>query len=312
MMIEILYAGNADSWDEYSAALKSSFDAVGLKYNLTNEAQAPESVDYIVYAPNGPLTDFTPFQNTKLVQSLWAGVEVPTANKTLNQPLARMVEPGLTLGMADYVLGHVLRHHLGTDFFATAKPGEWHEGKVPPLAADRVVGVLGLGSLGMFCAGKLAEFGFPTCGWSRSPKAHSNVKCYHGDDGLISVLERSEILVLLLPNTAQTTGVINAGSIANMRDGVAIINPGRGPLIDDDALLAALDSGKVSGATLDVFNVEPLPVDHRYWTHPSVLVTPHIASATRTKTACDVVAQNILRGENGEPYLHLVDKAAGY
>tara|TARA_R110002094_G_scaffold37896_6_gene50704 strand:+ start:3788 stop:4726 length:939 start_codon:yes stop_codon:yes gene_type:complete len=312
MMINIFYAGNPDAWDEYEPNLRGSFDAVGLDFYLSNNAQVPEEVDYIVYAPNGALTDFTPYTNIKLVQNLWAGVEVPTANKTLTQPLARMVEPGLTLGMADYVVGHVLRHHLGTDMFAAAKPGEWHEDLVPPLAMDRVVGVLGLGALGMYSAGKLAEFGFKTCGWSRSQKSHPSVDCHCGDDGLDAVLQGSDILVLLLPNTAQTTGLINAETIAKMRDGVTIVNPGRGPLIDDDALLAALDTGKVSGATLDVFNVEPLPADHRYWTHPSVLVTPHIASATRTKTACDVVAQNILRGEKGQPFLHLVDMAAGY
>lgn len=311
-MIEIFYAGNTDAWGDYEPALRKSCDALGLDYHLSNTAQSPENIDYIVYDPNGPLTDFTPFTKVKLVQNLWAGVEVPTANKTLTQPLARMVEPGLTLGMADYVMGHVLRHHLGTDFFANVKPGDWFEGKVPPLAMNRVVGVLGLGELGMFCAEKLAEFGFKTCGWSRTQKTHTLVKCYSGEDGFNTVIAQSDFLVLLLPNTAQTAGVINAQSIAKMRDGVAIVNPGRGPLIDDDALLAALDSGKVSGATLDVFNTEPLPADHSYWTHPSVLVTPHIASATRTETACNVVAQNILRGENGEPFLHLVDMDAGY
>jgi glyoxylate/hydroxypyruvate reductase A len=311
-MLNILYAGNPADWDEYRAQLRISFEKAGFDYNLSHAISDPKDVDYIIYSPNGGLDDFTPYVNAKLVQSLWAGVEVPTANKTLTQPLARMVEPGLSLGMADYVMGHVLRHHLGTDHFAAAKPGEWNEGLVPPLAQDRMIGILGLGALGMFCAHKLADFGFQTCGWSRTLKSDERVECFSGDDGLQTVLEQSDILVLLLPNTTGTHHLINAKTISKMRDGVAIVNPGRGPLIDDSALLAALDSGKVSGATLDVFDVEPLPADHPYWVHPSVLVTPHIASATRTNTACDIVAENIHRGQAGEPFLNIVDMKAGY
>jgi len=311
-MINILYAGRADQWEEYEPALRKSLDASDLEYNLSYDAEDPESIDYIVYAPNGPLTDFTPFTNVKLVQNLWAGVEVPTANKTLTQPLARMVEPGLTLGMADYVMGHVLRHHLDSDTFAKAAAGEWLEGHTPPLAQDRRVGILGVGELGMFCGRKLADFGFQVSGWSRTLKRDDQVECFSGPDGLNTVLETSEILLLLLPNTEQTHHLINENSLTKMRDGVAIINPGRGPLIDDTALLAALDSGKVSGATLDVFATEPLPQNHPYWTHPNVLVTPHIASVTRTNTACDVVAENIALGEAGKPFKFLVDKQAGY
>jgi glyoxylate/hydroxypyruvate reductase A len=311
-MINILYAGREDQWGEYGESLRASFDKIGLKYRLVLEAKAPEKIDYIIYAPNGGLADFTPFTNAKLVQNLWAGVEVPTANQTLTQSLARMVEPGLSLGMADYVMGHVLRHHLGTDSFANAKPGEWLEELIPPLASNRTVGILGLGELGMFCAHKLADYGFQTLGWSRSQKQCDKVQCHSGLVGLEAVLKESEILVLLLPNTADTSELINAETISKMRDDVAIINPGRGTLIDDRALLAALDSGKISGATLDVFHIEPLPSDHPFWTHPSVLVTPHIASATRTNTACDVVAENIRRGEAGEPFLYLVDRTAGY
>lgn len=311
-MVNVFYAGKSDEWPEYQSELNRAFSDVGLQVNLSNTANDPKSVDYIIYAPNGPLTDFTPFTNVKLVQNLWAGVEVPTANKTLLQPLARMVEPGLTLGMADYVMGHVLRHHLGTDHFANATAGEWHEELIPPLAQDRTVGILGLGALGMFCAQKLVDFGFPTCGWSRTQKSDERVTCKSGDEGLKDVFAQSDILVLLLPNTPGTKNIINAQTINMMKDNAAIINPGRGQLIEDDALLAALDRGKLSGATLDVFHTEPLPKEHRYWTHPKVLVTPHIASATRTNTACDVVSQNIQRGELGQPFLHLVDKQAGY
>ena len=97
-----------------------------------------------------------------------------------------------------------------------------------------------------------------------------------------------------------------------MPTGAVIINPGRGPLIDDDALLAALDTDQISAATLDTFRIEPLPTDHPYWAHPKVTVTPHIASETRPKYSALTIAENIRRGEAGEPFLHLVNRSLGY
>ena len=136
--------------------------------------------------------------------------------------------------------------------------------------------------------------------------------CHHGDAGLRDVLARSDILVLLLPLTSATENVLNAKMLALMPRGAILLNPGRGPLIDDDALLAALGTGQIAQATLDVFRTEPLPADHPYWAHPQVTVTPHIASETRPQTASTVIAQNIRRAESGQPLLHLVDRSAGY
>ena len=123
---------------------------------------------------------------------------------------------------------------------------------------------------------------------------------------------RADLLILLLPRTAETENLLNADRLALMPEGAVIINPGRGPLIDDDALIAALDAGRIAHATLDVFRVEPLPPDHPFWAHPKVTVTPHIAADTRADSAAKVVAENIRRGEAGEPFLHLVDRARGY
>jgi glyoxylate/hydroxypyruvate reductase A len=138
------------------------------------------------------------------------------------------------------------------------------------------------------------------------------VETAHGDDGLDAVLTRAEIVVLLLPDTPATENVLNDRTLALLPEGAAVVNPGRGPLIDDDALLAALDAGQIGHATLDVFRTEPLPPDHPYWAHPKVTVTPHIASETRPASAARVIAENIRRGEAGEPFLHLVDRKAGY
>ena len=126
------------------------------------------------------------------------------------------------------------------------------------------------------------------------------------------MLSRAEILVLLLPLTAATENILSTETLALLPKGATLINPGRGALIDDAALLAALDSGQIGQATLDVFRTEPLPADHPYWHHPKVTVTPHIASATRPESAAEAIAENIRRSEAGETLLHLVDRSAGY
>ena len=308
----VLFSAPAQSWSDYETRLNALFSERKLDVELLQTSDNPEAVDYIIFAPNGPIQDFRPYKNVKLIQSLWAGVEIALQNKTLTQPLARMVDPGMSAGMADYVLGHVMYHHLGIAAHAAAKPNEWLQDTAAPLAQSRTVGFLGIGALGLYCAHAVAKQGFKTVGWSRTLKTDDVVQCYCGEDGLRGTLAQSDIVVLLLPDTAGTEHVINAETIAHMKDGAAIINPGRGPLINDAALLKALDSGKLSGATLDAFRVEPLPQNDPYWVHPKVLVTPHIASETRPETAAIIVADNILRGENSEPFLHLVDRKLGY
>lgn len=310
-MIEILFAAGPERWAEYETPLRDALDGHGLDYRLSCEA-APGSVDYIVYAPDSQVRDFTPYTRLKAVLSLWAGVEKITGNETLRVPLARMVDDeGLTTGMVEYVAGHVLRHHLGMDAYIVNPGHEWAP-VVPPLAPERPVAVLGLGALGSACAKALARLGFPVTGWSRSRKDVEGVTCLHGDEGLETALARAQILVLLLPNTPATQNILNAETLARLPRGAAIVNPGRGPLIDDAALIAALDSGQVGHATLDVFRTEPLPAEHPFWAHPGVTVTPHIAAETRVSSAARVVAENIRRGETGAPLLHLVDRDAGY
>lgn len=310
MSARVLFAAAEARWPQYEGPLRAAFAEAGLDVDLSRD-HAPETVDYIVYAPNGPVSDFRPFTRLKAVLNLWAGVEDVVGNPTLRVPLARMVDAGLTEGMRDYVCGHVLRHHLGIDRYLRAAPGDWSPA-VPPLARDRRVGVLGLGALGSDAARALAGLGFDVAGWSRRPTEVPGVACHHGPDGLAAVLARSEILVLLLPLTSQTENLLDAARLALLPEGAAIINPGRGGLIDDDALLAALESGHLGHATLDTFRTEPLPADHPFWHHPRVTVTPHVASETRAESAARVIAENIRRGEAGEPLLHLVDRASGY
>ncbi|MDE9451306.1 glyoxylate/hydroxypyruvate reductase A [Aliiroseovarius sp. Z3] len=310
MNINVLYAGNPKLWSIYHTELSKALAELGISANVSNDV-APEDVDYMVYAPNGPVQDFTPYKRTKAVLGLWAGAEKVVGNPTLTQPYTRMVDDGLTEGMTEWVTGQVLRHHLGMDRYIHRTAPIWNQ-PAPPLARDRTVAVLGLGALGVAAAKSLRALNFNVCGWSRSQKEIDGIECCSGDDGLQDVLSRAEIVVLLLPKTPATENILNAERLAWLPKGAVIINPGRGPLIDDQALLAALDSGQVGHATLDVFRVEPLPDDDPYWAHPNVTVTPHIAADTRPASAARVIAENIRRGEAGEPLLHLVDREAGY
>ncbi|MCR9068281.1 MAG: glyoxylate/hydroxypyruvate reductase A [Rhodobacteraceae bacterium] len=311
-MPNILFAARSERWDQYETPLRQALSDVGLGDALLTTEAAPETVDYIVYAPNSEVQDFTPYTRLKAVLNLWAGVEDVVGNPTLNVPLARMVDEGLTDGMVEWVTGHVLRHHLGMDTHIHGQDGVWRAGSAPPLARDRTVAILGLGTLGSACARALATLNFRVLGWSRSAKDVDGVQTFHGSEGLKDVLHRAEIVVLLLPDTPATENTLDAEALALMPTGAVIINPGRGPLIDDDALLSALDAGQIGHATLDVFRTEPLPPEHPFWAHPRVTVTPHIASETRAPSAARVIAENIRRGEAGEPFLHLVDRSLGY
>lgn len=310
MTLTLLFSAPDRIWPAYEKVLPQVLEQAGIDAVLTRDAD-PKTVDYIVYAPNNHLSDFSPFTNAKAVLSLWAGVEKISPNPTLTLPLCRMVDAGLALGMRDYVVGHVMRYHLGMDRHIHGLGGHWDK-TTPPLARDHKVTVLGLGELGQTCAKALAQLGFDVTGWSRRPKEIAGLTCLSGPDGLQQALSTAEILVLLLPDTPQTQGILNADTLKALPKGAMIVNPGRGTLIDDNALLAALESGQVGHATLDVFRIEPLPADHPYWSHPNVTVTPHIAAETRPPTASEVIAENIRRGEAGEPFLHLVDRAAGY
>lgn len=312
-MTRILFSAPRKDWEDYRTPLAEALHAVGIDATLEHAVmpEAPEDVDYIVYAPSSRLQDFAPFTGVRLVQNLWAGVEEIVGNVTLTQPLARMVDEGLTEGMIEWCVGHVLRHHLGMDAQIGRTDGVW-EPVVPPLARDRCVAVLGLGELGRAVGAALSALRFDVRGWSRSARDVADVTTYSGDGGLEEALRGAEIVVLLLPQTPETENVMNAARLALLAPGAFIINPGRGPLIDDAALIAALDSGQLAHATLDVFREEPLPPEHPFWAHPKVTVTPHIASATRPESAVRVIAENIRRGEAGEPFLHLVDRARGY
>lgn len=311
----VCFAGRIDQRAEYERHIGEAARAAGLEIRLQMDPQTvdPATVDYLVYAQNGPVQDFAPYTNLAAILNLWAGVEAVLAlNPPEHVPLVRMVEDGLTLGMADYVTGHVLRHHLDIDRYIQTSPISVWEVDFPPLARDRTVGVLGLGALGGTCAGRLVQHGFRVIGWSRTPKDIPGVDCRTGDRGLDETIALAEILVLLLPFTEETYRILNTRRIALMPLDACLVNAARGQLVDHVALLEALNAGLVRHATMDVFDVEPLPPDDPYWVHPRVTVTPHIASVTRPETASQSLVAQIARHQRGEPFLHVVDRARGY
>jgi len=311
----VCFAGRAAQRAAYERHITEAARAAGLTLSLHMDPDKvdPATVDYLVYAQNGPVQDFAPYTGLAGILNLWAGVEaVLSLNPPAHVPLVRMVEEGLTLGMIDYVVGHVLRHHLDIDRYIHTSPiAEW-EVDFPPLARDRTVGVLGLGALGAACARQLVNHGFRVIGWSRRPKQIDGVDSRTGEQGLDETIAEAEILVLLLPFTHDTYRVLNARRIALMPLDACLVNAARGQLVDHVALLEALNAGLIRHATMDVYDVEPLPPDDPYWTHPRVTVTPHIASVTRPETASRALVAQIARHQRGEQFLHVVDRVQGY
>jgi len=271
-----------------------------------------EAVDgALVWGP--PPGDLARYPNLQAIFSIGAGVDHIINDPDLPAvPLTRMVDTNMTERMREYVVLHVLRYHRRQpDYDALQRARRWEE-LDQPHASGRRVGVLGLGELGTSSANALALLGFDVAGWSRRPKSLDGVTTFHGAEGLPPFLAQSEILVCLLPLTAATRSIIDAGFLAQLPAGAALINAARGDHVVDPDLMAALDSGHISGATLDVFSEEPLPPDHPYWGHPKVTVTPHISAITDPVSSADQVAENIHRLRAGKALINLVDLEQGY
>jgi glyoxylate/hydroxypyruvate reductase A len=261
--------------------------------------------------PQGLLASFP---NLKLIVSLGMGVDHLLADGRVppGVPIVRIMDDGLIGQMTEYALYWALRHHRDIDKYAAhQRAAHWEEEPFVD-TADRRVGVLGLGSIGQDTADKFSKLGFPTAGWSRTAKTLPGVETFHGRDSLPRFLARSDILVNVLPLTRETHGVLDAAAFAALPKGAYVINMARGGHVVDEALLAALESGHLSGAALDVFNQEPLPADHPYWHHPRVHMTPHVAGATNPRTASPAVIENIKRLHGGKPLIHTVDPKTGY
>ncbi|MDP3160759.1 MAG: glyoxylate/hydroxypyruvate reductase A [Reyranella sp.] len=268
----------------------------------------------VVLAWKPPAGLIASFPNLKLIVSLGMGVDHLLADDRLPEgvPIVRIMDDGLVGQMSEYALYWALRHHRDIDKYAASQRAkQWKvEDFVDTL--HRRIGILGLGTIGQDTAKKFAALGFPTAGWSRTKKSLPGIETFHGADGLARVLAQSDILINVLPLTRDTKGLLDAKVFATLPRGAYLINMARGGHVVDEALLAALDSGHLSGAALDVFNQEPLPQEHRYWTHPRVQVTPHVAGATNPRTASPGVIENIRNIRAGKPLINTVDAKSGY
>ena len=258
--------------------------------------------------PPGALKDLP---NLRVILSLGAGVDHLFADPALpDKPIVRVVDPDLTNRMSEWVVMHALVHlRQLRRYERQQREGVWEDDDSQPKASDVQVGVLGLGVMGKDAVSKLKALGFKVAGWSASPKSLPDVTCFSGAAGLKSLLAQTDILVVLLPLTEATRGIINASLLSQLNQGgplggPILINAGRGGLQVEADILAALDSGALKGASLDVFEHEPLPKDSRLWAHPAVYLSPHNAAISSPKAIAALVARQIEAYERGEPLAH--------
>ncbi len=255
------------------------------------------------------------FPNLKLISSLGAGVDHLVGERHHlpdGVPLTRLVDPSMTSQMTAWCVMAVLNHHRRwDDYRALHRERRYEEIDVAP-PAGVTVGVLGLGELGGSVARALLPMGYQVAGWSRSPKEIEGVRCLHGTAQLPAFLADCDIVVCLLPLTDETRGILNAETFAQMKPGAFIVNGARGAHIVEPDLIAAIDSGQITGATLDVQIQEPMASDHPFWFHPRILTFPHVAALTIAETCAPQIAENYLRMQDGRPLLNLVDMDRGY
>ena len=325
----IAFVGRIDS-DEQAIWLKT------LSPLMPNERIVPfadltdeeRSLCDVAIVANPEPSDLLALPNLKWVQSLWAGVEKmmqglslyrqslhgTSSQETSSQmfSVVRLTTPSLSETMSEAVLAWTLFLHRDMYIYGKQQAEKQWLQRTMVVAKDRRIGMLGLGALGKSSAQRLADNGFTVSGWSRHPKDIDNIQCFHGDDGLVTLLEQSDILVCLLPLTPETTGLLNQQTLSHLPNGASVINFARGPIIDDGALMQKLEERSVSHAVLDVFVEEPLPVSHPYWNNEHVTVLPHITAPTNPYSTSQMVAENILRYRESGVIPPVVDPSQGY
>ena len=307
----LLFQSSIDSATRWTGELRRLIPDLDIR--IWPEIGDPADIEAaLVWRPPAGLLASLP--NLRLIASLGAGVDHVLADPLLPKavPIVRLVDPYMTAAMSEYVQLQVLRlHRQDPAYRAQQRQRLWRE--LPqPNAAERHVGVLGLGTLGSDAALKLCVLGFDVAGWSRTERKLPGVACFQGEDGLKAVLSRSEILVCMLPLTPETEGILDAWLFAGLPRGAAIVNCARGRHLVEADLIPALDSGQLSSAVLDVFRDEPLPMDHPFWDDPRIIITPHVAAATHAPTAAPAVADNLRRLSQGRPLLNRIDPGRGY
>ncbi|MHA6311793.1 MULTISPECIES: 2-hydroxyacid dehydrogenase [Pantoea] len=286
--------------------------APDIQLHIWPETGEPDRVDALIaWQPPADITAC--FPNLKLLFSVGAGADQFDLNALpADLPVVRMIEPGLTQGMVEYVTFSVLGLHRDMPrYLQQQRQQQWLAHSALP-AAQRRVGVMGMGELGQAALRQLVALGFDCAGWSRTPRQCAGVRCWHGDDQLADFLAHSDILVCLLPLTTTTHGLLNSTLFNQLPYGAALVQAGRGPQLNHDHLLLALKSGQLRAAVIDVTDPEPLPADHPFWHHPAIWLTPHIASQTQNESAIAALLDNLRRYQRGEPLHGLIDRSRGY
>lgn len=300
---------NEAEWIDVLSAAMPNETIISIRM-MTDEQRLSAEVAIVA---NPDPADIAKLTNLKWIHSLWAGVERLVAELgPAAPPIVRLTDPELTRVMAEAVLAWTYYLHRDMPAYREQQQNKvWQELDYRH-PRDVTVGLIGIGTLGTASAARLVQAGFNVLGWSRSAKTLDSVTTLSGEQGLGELLSKSDIVVCLVPLTAETRGLINASRLATMKQGAALINFARGAVVVADDLLSALDSGQVSHAVLDVFEREPLDAQSPFWAHPKVTVLPHISAPTDRKTSAAIVAENIRNWRNEDVLPKTVDMKQGY
>lgn len=276
-------------------------------------ACAARQADYlVVWSPPAEL--FASQRQLKAVFNIGAGVDgvMKLANLPAGVPIIRLNDAGMAVQMAEYVCHALIRHARGFDAYdAQGRAREWKQQR-PIERAQFPVGIMGLGAIGARVAHAVAAFDYPTFGWSRSMKSLQGVTTFAGNGALAEFLALVRVLVCVLPLTRETASILNVGTLSKLMANGYLINVGRGKHLVEEDLLKMLANGHLAGATLDVFEDEPLPAQHPFWIHPKITITPHISATTLRAQSIVQIAQKIVALERGELIAGIVETARGY
>jgi len=316
--LALLVNGGSENWS--TQRWKNRFDAVCSDRPvlvLPGASFDPADVHYAAVWKPKP-GDLASFPNLRVIFNLGAGVDALMADRTLpDVPLVRVAVGDLTARMTEYVVLHALMHHRQELYLRQSQRDKYWAPNYQWAAGAISVGVMGLGTLGADAADALKRIGFRVAGWSRSPRDIAGIECFHGEVQLEAFLRRTDILVALLPLTADTRHILNRALFEKLNrnsplGAPVLINAGRGGLQNETDILRSLDDGTLGGASLDVFETEPLPKDSPFWTHPKVVLTPHNAADTDPDEISKYVAEQIARFEAGGALENVVDRKRGY
>lgn len=298
----------ADSWVRQLKALDPQLDI-----RVWPEVGNAEEIEFALSWDHPP-GELKKYENLKCIASLGAGVDHILGDPNLPEGAAvtRVLESNMAQSMSEYVILSVLNHCRQFDLYRIDQiQHRWHPRK-PLLAADLCIGIMGLGQLGADAAKKLYQLGFQVIGWSRTSKRIDGVQSYAGAGALNDFLSQTNVLICLLPLTPATKGILNRKTFEELPAGTYLINVARGEHLVEQDLLDALETGQISGACLDVFQVEPLPKGHPFWDHPKIVITPHISSLTYPKAVAPQIIENYRRIKSGKSLLNRVDIERGY